>query len=281
MSANTVEAYLHDADLLFEFLLEEKESLPLKQIELDDLKDFIDYINKSEIGAYSQARIVSGIKAFFNYLLIEKEIIVNPAELLESPKLGRKLPDILSVEEIGEVIDQIDLSKPEGQRNRAMLEVLYGSGLRVSELINLKISDISFNEDIILVTGKGNKQRLVPLGELAKKQIVIYLEHIRPHIDIKKGFEDYLFLNRRGRKLSRQMIFIVIRNQVEKLGISKNISPHTFRHSFATHLVQGGANLRVVQQLLGHASIITTEIYTHLNTDDLRKAILEFHPRNR
>ncbi len=281
MSVNTVYAYLHDLELLLDFLKEEKESLALNKIELADLKDFINYINRFEIGAYSQARIISGIKAFFNYLLIEKEITINPSELLESPKLGRKLPDILSVEEIANIIEHIDLSKPEGQRNRAMLEVLYGSGLRVSELINLKISDISFNENIILVTGKGNKQRLVPLGELSKKQTIIYLEHIRPHINIKKGFEDYLFLNRRGSKLSRQMVFIVIKNQVEKLGIAKKISPHTFRHSFATHLVQGGANLRVVQQLLGHASITTTEIYTHLNTDDLRKSILEFHPRNR
>lgn len=281
MSVNTVHAYLHDFDLLIEFLKEEKENLVVKEIELNDLKDFIKYINGFEIGAYSQARIISGVKAFFNYLIIEKEITDNPSELLESPKLGRKLPDILSVNEISDIIEKIDLSKPEGQRNRAMLEVLYGSGLRVSELINLKISDISFNENIILVTGKGNKQRLVPLGELSKKQTLIYLEKIRPNIGVKKGFEDYLFLSRRGSRLSRQMVFIVIKNKVEELGIAKKISPHTFRHSFATHLVQGGANIRVVQQLLGHASIVTTEIYTHLNTDDLRKSILEFHPRNK
>ena len=196
--------------------------------------------------------------------MIEKEINSNPAELLESPKLGRKLPDILSVEEIEEIIEQIDLSKPEGQRNRAMLEVLYGSGLRVSELINLKISDISFNENIILVTGKGNKQRLVPMGELSKKQIIIYLEHIRLHIKIKKGFEDFLFLSRRGSKLSRQMIFIVIKDQVEKLGIAKKISPHTFRHSFATHLLEDGYDIRTVQELLGHKDVRTTMIYTHV-----------------
>ena len=281
MSVNTVNAYLHDVDMLFSFFKKEKSNLSLKNVELNDLKDFISYINNFEIGAYSQARIISGIKAFFNYLEIEKEITKNPAELLESPRLGRKLPDILSVEEIENIIEQIDLSSPEGERNRAMLELLYGSGLRVSELINIKISEINFNENILLITGKGNKQRLVPMGELSKKQILIYLEQIRPHIKIKKGFEDILFLNRRGSSLSRQMVFIVIKNQVEKLGIRKTISPHTFRHSFATHLVQGGADLRVVQQLLGHVSITTTEIYTHLNTDDLRKSILEFHPRNR
>jgi len=281
MSTNTVDAYLHDVDMLFAFLKEEKSSLSLRKVELSDLKDFVSYVNKFEIGAYSQARIISGIKAFFSYLVIEKEISTNPAELLESPRLGRKLPDILSVEEIEKIIEQIDLSTPEGERNRAMLELLYGSGLRVSELINLKISEINFNENILLVTGKGNKQRLVPMGELSKKQVLIYLDHIRPHINVKKGFEDTLFLNRRGSILSRQMVFIVIKNQVEKLGIRKKISPHTFRHSFATHLVQGGADLRVVQQLLGHVSITTTEIYTHLDTDDLRKSILEFHPRNK
>lgn len=281
MAANTVHAYLHDVDMLFAFLKEEKNNLGLKNIELSDLKDFVAYVNEFEIGAYSQARIISGIKAFFSYLVIEKEITANPAELLESPRLGRKLPDILSIEEVENIIEQIDLSTPEGERNRAMLEMLYGSGLRVSELINLKISEINFNENILLVTGKGNKQRLVPMGDLSKKQLLIYLEQIRPHIDVKKGFEDTLFLNRRGRVLSRQMVFIVIKNQVEKLGIRKKISPHTFRHSFATHLVQGGADLRVVQQLLGHVSITTTEIYTHLDTDDLRKSILEFHPRNR
>lgn len=281
MSANTVDAYLHDVKMLFRFLIENKNSLSLKKVELNDLKDFISYINEFEIGAYSQARIISGIKAFFSYLVIEKEISKNPAELLESPRLGRKLPDILSIDEIAEIIEKIDLSTPEGERNRAMLELLYGSGLRVSELINLKISEINFKENILLVTGKGNKQRLVPMGELARKQVLIYMEKIRPHINIKKGFEDFLFVNRRGSSLSRQMVFIIIKNQVEKLGIRKKISPHTFRHSFATHLVQGGADLRVVQQLLGHVSITTTEIYTHLDTDDLRKSILKFHPRNR
>jgi len=253
----------------------------IKDVKLEDLRDFVGQIDKDIIGTYSQSRIISGIKAFFNYLVIEKEIKDNPALLLESPRLGQKIPDVLSIEEIEKIIEQIDHSTDEGQRNRAMLEMLYGSGLRVSELVNLKISDIIFNENVVLITGKGNKQRLVPLGEMAKKQILIYLEKIRPHIKIKKGFEDFLFLSRRGTALSRQMVFLIIKKQVEKLGIHKTISPHTFRHSFATHLVQNGANLRVVQQLLGHASITTTEIYTHLNTDDLRRSILEFHPRNR
>ena len=280
MAVNTVHAYLHDVDLLFEFLREEKESISLKKVSLQDLKDFILYINNFEIGTYSQARLISGIKAFFVFLILEKEISTNPAELLESPRLGRKLPDVLSIDEVLKIIEGIDLSTPEGQRNRAMLEVLYGSGLRVSELISLKISDINFNEDIILVTGKGNKQRLVPMGEESKKHIKLYLSHHRLHINIKKSFEDTLFLNRRGSAISRQMVFIIIKNQVESLGIKKQISPHTFRHSFATHLVQNGADLRVVQQLLGHVSITTTEVYTHLNTDDLRKSIMEFHPRN-
>lgn len=281
MAANTVLAYLHDIDLLFEFLTDEMNSLSLSELKLEDLKGFITYINEFEFGAYSQARIISGIKAFFNYLIIEKVIEINPVELLESPKLSQKLPDILSVDEVKEIIETVDLSTPEGHRNRAMLEILYGSGLRVSELINLKISGIMFNEDIILITGKGNKQRLVPMGEMAKQQLLIYLEKIRPFAKIKSGYEDFLFLNRRGSSISRQMVFIIIKNQVENLGIHKTISPHTLRHSFATHLVQGGANLRIVQQLLGHASITTTEIYTHLNTEDLRKSILNFHPRNK
>ncbi len=282
LSVNTVQAYLHDLDLLLEFLNNEKQNIALKDIELSDLKEFISYINNEfEIAVYSQARIISGIKAFFNFLIIEKEISTNPSELLESPRLGRKLPDILSVDEIEKIIEQIDLSTVEGERNRAMLEMLYGSGLRVSELINLKISEVNFNENILLINGKGNKQRLVPMSEITKKQVLIYMDQIRSHIDIKKGFEDFLFLSRRGSSLSRQMIFIIIKNQIKKLGINKKISPHTFRHSFATHMVQGGADLRVVQQLLGHTSITTTEIYTHLNTDDLRKSILEFHPRNK
>ncbi len=280
LSANTIEAYLHDLDLLQGFIDQNDIGKSLKNINQRDLEDFVSFINEMQLGAYSQARVISGVKAFYKYLELEREISVNPTQFLESPSLGRKLPDILSVAEITNIIESIDLSKPEGQRNRAMLELLYGSGLRVSELINIKISEIDFRNNIILVTGKGNKQRLVPLGEISKKHIMLYLDFHRIHKNIKKANEDFLFINRRGSKLSRQMVFLIIKKQRELLGIQKLISPHTFRHSFATHLVQNGADLRVVQQLLGHSSITTTEIYTHLNTDDLRKTILSFHPRN-
>lgn len=280
LSSNTIDAYLHDLDLLNSFLEEKQIDKTLKSIDLDDLKSFIAFISEMEFGAYSQARIISGLKAFYKYLILEKEIKNNPTQFLEAPKLGRKLPEVLSKEEIEKILDDIDLSTAEGQRNRAIIELLYGSGLRVSELVNLKLSEIDFKNNILIVTGKGNKQRLVPLGEIAKKQILLYTDNYRLHLEIKKGNEDILFLNRRGSKLSRQMVFIIIKKQCEISGIHKVISPHTFRHSFATHLVQGGADLRVVQQLLGHSSIITTEIYTHLNTDDLRDAILKFHPRN-
>jgi len=280
LSPNTIDAYLHDLDLLQTFLEQNDSQKNLKALNLNDLQGFVSYINKLEFGAYSQARIISGLKAFYKYLVLEKEISDSPTQFLEAPKLGRKLPDILSIEEIEKIINSLDLSKAEGQRNRAILELLYGSGLRVSELINLKLSEVDFKNNILLITGKGNKQRLVPLGEISKKQILLYVDNYRIHQNIKKGSEDILFLNRRGNKLSRQMIFLIIKKQCEISGIQKDISPHTFRHSFATHLVQGGADLRVVQQLLGHSSIITTEIYTHLNTDDLRDAILKYHPRN-
>lgn len=280
LSANTIEAYLHDLDLLNTFLEKSESKQFIKTLTLNDLQDFVSYINKLEFGAYSQARIISGLKAFYKYLILEKEITTDPTLFLEAPKLGRKLPDILSIEEIEKIIESLDLSKAEGQRNRAMLELLYGSGLRVSELINLKLSEVDFKNNILLITGKGNKQRLVPLGEISKKQILLYIDNYRLHVDIKKGNEDIVFLNRRGSKISRQMVFLIIKKQCDISGVNKDISPHTFRHSFATHLVQGGADLRVVQQLLGHSSIITTEIYTHLNTDDLRKSVLKYHPRN-
>jgi len=281
LSENTLAAYLHDVALLFDFLSEQREGKSLTKVTYDDLKDFIAFVNQIGLGPYSQARIISGIRAFFKYLDLENIIETDPSELLESPKLGRKLPDVLDITEIDSIISAIDLSLPEGQRNRAIIETLYGCGLRVSELVNLKISELFFNEGIISVTGKGNKQRLVPIGDEAKKSILLYLQYDRNKLTPSKGNEDILFLNRRGGKLSRQMIFIMIKNLVEKVGIHKSISPHTFRHSFATHLVQNGADLRAVQDLLGHASIITTEIYTHLNREDLRKAILKFHPRNK
>jgi len=280
MSENTVHAYMHDVDMLFRFLEEEVESKSIAKIDLADLKEFLAFINKMELGAHTQSRVISGIKAFFKYLLIEQVVENDQTELLESPRLGRKLPDFLSVEEIDQLINSIDLSQAEGERNKAILETLYGCGLRVSELINLKISDLHFKEGIISVTGKGNKQRLLPIGGSAEKQILIYKDQVRIHMPIDKKSEDILFLNRRGKKMSRQMVFVIIKNLAEKIGLKKNISPHTFRHSFATHLVQNGADLRAVQELLGHVSITTTEIYTHLNREDLRKSIMQYHPRN-
>ena len=281
MSVNTILAYNYDIGLLTSFLTENKEHLKINDISTQDLREFIDFINKMELGPYTQSRVISSVKAFFKYLILEKIVTNNPSELLESPKLGRKLPDVLTVDEIDKIINSVDLSQDEGERNKAILETLYGCGLRVSELINLKISDLHFKEGIILVTGKGNKQRLIPVGEPTIKQITTYLTQVRRTLPISKQDSDVVFLNRRGSKLSRQMIFYIVKKQLELSGIRKNISPHSFRHSFATHLVQNGADLRAVQELLGHVSIITTEIYTHLNSEDLRKAIIDFHPRNR
>jgi len=281
MSQNTVVAYLYDVGLLFSFLNEECKSSLITEVTTSDLKDFIGFINKLDLGPYTQSRVISGIKAFFRYLILEKIITHDPSEMLESPKLGRKLPDVLTADEVEKIINSVDLSKDEGERNKAIFETLYGCGLRVSEVINLKISDLHFKEGIILVTGKGNKQRLVPVGKAAEKQITTYLTQVRPSLQVSKQDIDTLFLNRRGKKLSRQMIFYIVKNQIETVGINKNISPHSFRHSYATHLVQNGADLRAVQELLGHVSITTTEIYTHLNREDLRRAILDFHPRNK
>ncbi|MCF6342439.1 MAG: site-specific tyrosine recombinase XerD [Bacteroidales bacterium] len=281
LSKNTQAAYLHDTALLFDFLGEEKGGVPITEVGLDDLSDFVSCIHKTGLGAWSQSRVLSGVKAFFKYLIIEHVIETNPSELLESPRLDRKLPEVLSIAEIEKMIAVVDLSNLQGERNKAILETLYGCGLRVSELTGLKLSDLHLREDMITVTGKGNKQRLVPVGASARIQITTYLEQVRIHIKPDKKSEDILFLNRNGRQMSRQMVFIIVRKLAEKAGIRKKISPHTFRHSFATHLVKHGADLRAVQELLGHVSIITTEIYTHLDTDDLRKAILEFHPRNR
>lgn len=281
MASNTIIAYMYDVRLLTSYLSEHKKQINIKEVGINDLKGFVDFIVGLDLGSYTQARVISSIKAFYKYLMLEKIVSENPCELLESPKLGRKLPDVLTVAEVEKIIDSVDLSQNEGQRNKAILETLYGCGLRVSELINLKISDLHFKEDIILVTGKGNKQRLIPVGEHTKKQITIYLTHSRPTLSINKQDSDIVFLNRRGAKLSRQMIFYIVKKQLEIAGIRKNISPHSFRHSFATHLVQNGADLRAVQELLGHVSIITTEIYTHLNREDLRKAIIQYHPRNK
>ncbi len=279
LSDNSVNAYLHDIESLVSFFEIKNNIIQPEKVTQSDLQEFIKYVNEIGLSATSQARMISGLKAFFKYLLLEDTITQSPAELLEAPKTGRKLPDTLSIEEINELIAAIDLSKPEGTRNKAMLETLYGCGLRVSELINLKISNIYFNEGFIKVTGKGNKERLVPIGNVALKNIKIYLENIRNHQEIKKGFTDILFLNRRGAQLSRVMVFLIIKDLAERIGLKKTISPHTFRHSFATHLIEGGADLRAVQEMLGHESITTTEIYTHLDREYLRDAILSFHPR--
>lgn len=277
LSANTIENYDRDLKKLADFI-DENHSFGPDKVQATHLSEFIQHIAKSGLNPRSQARIMSSTKGFYKYLLLEDIISKDPAELLEAPKTGRKLPDTLSIDEIDKVIEAIDLSKPEGERNRAMLETLYGCGLRVSELTSLKISDLFFDEGFVKVTGKGNKERFVPISNSCIKYINIYRDEIRSHVDIQKGHEDILFLNRRGKQLTRVMIFTIIKNLATKIGLKKKISPHTFRHSFATHLIEGGADLRAVQEMLGHESIITTEIYTHLDKDFLRSAIL-YHPR--
>ncbi|NMA74858.1 MAG: site-specific tyrosine recombinase XerD [Bacteroidales bacterium] len=277
LSENTIEAYTNDLKKLFSFL--EDETITLRTVTLKDLQRFSNQLHTLGIHARSQARILSGIKSFFNFLLLEKYIDVDPSELLESPKIGFKIPDILTVEEIDSMIGIIDLSTKEGQRNRAILETLYSCGLRVSELINLKISDLYLAEGFIRVTGKGNKQRLVPISTRAIHEIELYFLD-RNQLDVKKEYVDILFINRRGRQLTRNMIFIIIQNLAKEAGITKQVSPHTLRHSFATHLLEGGANLRVIQAMLGHESIATTEIYTHIDKERLRSEIIDHHPRN-
>jgi len=281
LSENSIEAYNRDVIKLIQYLDYQQLDLQPSDIKLAHLQDFLKWINQLGMSARSQARIISGLRTFFKYLLLENIIRTNPAELLESPRTGRTLPDTLNVDEIGKLFDAIDLSSTKGERNKTMLEFLYGCGLRVSEMTNLKISDVRFNDGFISVIGKGNKQRLVPAGEGALRQLQVYIHQVRSHINIQKGQEDYIFLNNRGKKLSRVMVFYIIKNLAEKAGIRKTISPHTFRHSFATHLIEGGADLRAVQEMLGHASITTTEIYTHLDRDYLRSNILQFHPRSR
>lgn len=278
LSANSIENYSYDINKLILFLTDKKiETSPI-EISEAEIQLFIYEIAK-KVNARSQARIISGLKSFFNYLVFEDFRMGNPLDLIESPKLGTKLPDTLSIAEINNIVAAIDLSKPEGERNKAIIETLYGCGLRVSELINLKTSDLYFEEDFILVTGKGDKQRFVPIGETTKKIINTYKNQIRVHLNIQKGHEDTLFLNRRGKKLTRAMIFTIVKKLSEKVGIQKKISPHTFRHSFATHLLENGANLRAIQQMLGHESITTTEIYVHMDKSHLRKVMEQFHPR--
>ena len=280
LSNNSIEAYVRDINKFIQYQAAVNEDIPPDKVSLNDLQDFIRWINELGLSAKTQTRIISGLKAFYKYLVMEGIIRQNPAELLESPRLGRKLPDTLSIEDINQLIDAIDLSKPEGTRNKAMIETLYGCGLRVSELISLQISNLYFKEGFIKITGKGDKERLVPIGSTAIKNINLYIENIRNHLTINKEFADILFLNRRGKKLTRVMVFIIIKDLAEKIGLKKSISPHTFRHSFATHLVEGGADLRAVQEMLGHESITTTEIYTHLDREYLRSTILQFHPRS-
>jgi len=280
LSENSISAYVHDVELLRQFVeLRKVKATPLT-LSAKQLQLFIHYINELGMSAYSQARILSGIKGFYKYLMFEELIEKDPTELMEGPKIGRKLPDTLSYPEIEKLFEAIDLSTPEGGRNRAMLEVLYSSGLRVSELVDLKLNNIYFDVGFLRVIGKGNKERLVPLGRDAMKYIKIYSEEIRVHVPVKKGFEAFVFLNRFGKKLSRVTVFTIIKSLAEKTGVKKTISPHTFRHSFATHLIEGGADLRAVQEMLGHESITTTEIYTHLDRDYLRQVITEFHPRS-
>ncbi len=281
LSPNTVEAYIHDVEKLSQYLTLKELKITPESIDLKNLQEFVKWLNELGVNARTQSRVISGIKSFYKYLMLEDIVSNNPTDLLESPKIGRKLPDTLSLEEINKLIAAIDLSKAEGQRNKAMLETLYGCGLRVSELIDLKISGLYFDAGFLKIIGKGNKERLVPLGSVAKKYILIYLENIRNHMNIEKESEDILFLNRRGRKLSRVMVFIIIKDLAKVSGLNKNISPHTFRHSFASHLVDRGADLRAVQVMLGHESITTTEIYTHLDRQYLRDNIMEYHPRSK
>jgi len=278
LSDNSVEAYLHDVDMLTGYLQSSGNLKAPADLALKDLQQFVQWVAELGMTASSQARIISGIRGFYKYCLMEEIVKADPSALLEAPKLKRALPDVLSFEEIEQMISKIDLSKPDGGRNKAILETMYSCGLRVSELVNLKISCLYLDVGFVRVIGKGDKERLVPVGSDATKYIKLYKDTIRVHQRIQKGFEDILFLNKHGRGLSRIMIFYIIKDLAGKAGISKNISPHTLRHSFATHLVEGGADLRAVQEMLGHESITTTEIYTHLDRDYLRATLQEYHP---
>lgn len=283
LSENSIEAYKRDVTRLAEFTGMKYEHLTPEKVSATHLRAFLEYINAFGVSPHSQARMLSGLKSFYKYLLFEGDIEQDPTALIEGPRLGRKLPDTLSFHEIENLLNAIDLSTSEGARNRAMLEVLYSSGLRVSELVDLQLGNIYRESGFLKVRGKGNKERLVPIGRDALKYVDIYLGDIRgkpPHKSPKKGFESFVFLNRNGSKLTRVMVFTIIKNVAAKIGLKKNISPHTFRHSFATHLIEGGADLRAVQEMLGHESITTTEIYTHLDRDYLKQVVLEFHPRS-
>ncbi|MBF6641080.1 site-specific tyrosine recombinase XerD [Flavobacterium sp. J49] len=280
LSKNTIDNYTFDLERLCVFLNENSISVAPEKISEETIQQFIYAVSK-EVNARSQARIISGLKSFFSYMIFEDFRTDNPMELIEAPKIGRKLPDTLSVEDIDNLIGAINLATPEGERNRAMLETLYGCGLRVSEIITLKISDLFFEEGFIKITGKGNKQRFVPIAQSTQKYIELYKDAIRNHMVIAKGFEDTLFLNRRGKQLTRAMVFTIIKSLAVKINLAKNISPHTLRHSFATHLLENGADLRSIQMMLGHESITTTEIYVHLDRKHLTQIMHTFHPRKR
>ncbi len=280
LSKNSVNAYIHDVTILAKFADEVVGKEP-ESIDSNDMSLFLEHIKDKGLNHRSQARILSGVKGLFKYLMIEEAIDVDPTMQIEGPKMTRKLPDVLSVEEIDAIEATFDLSKPEGQRNKAIIETLYSCGLRVSELVNLRITDLNFEQGFIKVTGKGDKERLVPIGQKAIKEINLYKPDRNSLSSIQKGSENILFLNRRGKKLTREMIFTIVKNAAQKAGITKNISPHTLRHSFATHLIEGGADIRVVQEMLGHESILTTEIYTHLDRHFLKETILRFHPRTK
>ena len=276
LSAKTAEAYLHDIQLLANFLGNKE----FTDIQIDDLQEFIIFLKKEKkVESTSQARIMAGVRAFYRFLVVEQVMKENPAQLIDTPKLRQKLPTVLTVPEVEAILSAVDLSQPEGHRNKAMIEVLYGCGLRVSELVNLRLSWLRFDEGYIRVIGKGDKERIVPIGTTAQKAILLYTEGQRQHLKIKKGCEDIVFLNRRGGQLTREMVFLIVKALAATAGITKPISPHTFRHSLATHLVEGGADLRAVQEMLGHESITTTEIYTHLDRDYIQSTIALFHPR--
>jgi len=280
MAANTISAYLNDISKFAQYLDFAGKKFEVEKIDLEDIKKFITWINELGMQVSSQSRVISGLKSFFGFLLIEDVITTDPTLLLEMPRISKLLPDTLNIEEINSIVEAVDASKPEGIRNKAIIEVLYGCGLRVSELINLKISNLFIQEEYLKVIGKGNKERIMPVGSVALKFIRIYLEEVRVHIDIKNGFEDYVFLSRLGSALSRVAVFNIVKDLAARAGINKSISPHTFRHSFATHLIEGGADLRAVQEMLGHSSITTTEIYTHINRDYLKSIITDFHSRS-
>jgi len=278
LSKNTVDGYCRDIKKLNNFFNGNDDKKKIDEVNYQDFQNYLSYLNDLKINARSQSRVISSMRSFFKFLILEKIIKENPTELLENPKTGKKLPEFLTIEEIELLVNQIDRSKKEGERNLAIIEVLYGCGLRVTELIELKISEIYWEEGFIRIIGKGNKERLVPLGKIASKHLKIYLNEIRVHQKVKDLFVDHVFINKNGSKISRVMIFKIVKKLTEKAGIQKNISPHSLRHSFATHLVEGGADLRSVQEMLGHQSITTTEVYTHLDKNYLKQAILDHHP---